>query len=161
MNHLRTLLGILLNGNIDFVIVGGFAAVIHGSSQVTQDLDICVALDREQIEKLRILLEPFHPVHRMTPQKLPFSLFPGDINKVNNLYLSTDLGPLDILGEISGIKGGFLELKKNAVWIDALGLKLPVISREDLLIAKKTLGRPKDLFVVEELRLLIANDLKK
>jgi len=161
MKNLQTLLGVLLNGNVDFVIVGGFAAVIHGSSQVTQDLDICVSLNPKEIEKLRRLLEPFHPVHRMTPRRLPFNLFPGDIENVKNIYLSTDLGPLDILGEITGISGGFSQLKNNAVWINAFNLKLPVISREDLLIAKTTLGRPKDLFVAEELRLLIAADKKK
>lgn len=157
MKNIQRLLATLVESKIDFVIVGGFAAVIHGSSQTTQDLDICVALDHLKIETLRKVLKPFHAYHRMTPQKLSFAEFPTDVSNVNNLYLQTDIGPLDILTQIIGIEGGFQRLCSGAVTIHAFGLDLRVISLEDLLIAKKTLARPKDLIVAQELELLLAN----
>ncbi|MGK5086005.1 hypothetical protein WDW86_00460 [Bdellovibrionota bacterium FG-2] len=75
-------------------MVGGFAGVLHGSAMVTQDLDLCLLLTPQNIEKLRSILKDIHPTHRMTPKKLSFSNIPEDISKVNNLYLQTDLGAM-------------------------------------------------------------------
>lgn len=95
---LTNLLKIFLDLEIDFVIVGGFAGILHGSSLVTKDLDLCFLLTPENIEKLRVALKDLHPFLRVTPQKLSFLDFPKDINKMKNLYLATDLGVIDLLG---------------------------------------------------------------
>jgi hypothetical protein len=86
----------LADSGLDFVIIGGFAAVTHGSALMTRDLDICVLLTNETVEKLRTILADWHPRHRMTPQKLSFLEFPKT-GTVQNLYLETDFGVVDIL----------------------------------------------------------------
>jgi len=50
---INRLLQRLCDADIDFVIVGGFAATLHGSSLVTRDLDVCAILSNENVEKLR------------------------------------------------------------------------------------------------------------
>ncbi|MFK5173400.1 hypothetical protein ACI3QN_12875, partial [Propionibacterium freudenreichii] len=86
------LIQLLRQQNVDFVIIGGFAGVLYGSTLVTRDLDICALLTSENIEKLRNILRPFNPRHRMTPQKLSFLTEPREISSIKNLYLDTDLG---------------------------------------------------------------------
>ena len=95
---LSDLLNILIDKNIDFVLVGGFAGVVYGSTTVTQDIDICAVITPEQIDKLRECLKELHPRHRMTPKKLSFLEHPEDVSSLNNLYLETDAGVLDIMG---------------------------------------------------------------
>lgn len=70
---------------------------------------------------------------------------------LKNIYLQTDLGPLDILGSISGL-GDFAEVRRNAVPFDLFGRQVLVISIDDLIKAKEALARPKDILVAQELR---------
>lgn len=72
MNDLNRLIQRLCDADIGFVIVGGFAAVLHGSSLVTRDLDVCAVLTSENVQKLRDAFRGLHPVHRLTPQMLSF-----------------------------------------------------------------------------------------
>jgi len=150
MQNLGHLLEVLLNTNIEFVLIGGFASVVHGSSMVTQDLDICMLVNPQQIEKLRNCLRPFKPRHRMTAKKLSFLDFPQDASGVKNIYLETDLGILDIVGEVTGA-GPFARVYAHANEIEIYGKKCKVISIKDLIASKKSLARPKDLAVVREL----------
>ena len=153
MQSLSKLLEILLDARIDFVLIGGFASVIHGSSMVTQDLDICMMVNPEQIEKLRECLKDFHPKHRMTPKHLSFLEFPADTALTKNIYLETDLGVLDVISEVTGV-GTLQRLAANADEITLYGKKCKIISIEDLIASKKALGRPKDLAVVRELEMV-------
>ena len=88
MQDFRQLLQRLADSGLEFVIVGGYAAVTHGSSLVTRDLDICMALSDESVEKLRTVLAQWNPKHRMTPQQLSFLEYPKT-GPVENLYLRT------------------------------------------------------------------------
>ena len=72
MTPFSQLLQRIADAEIDFVIVGGFAAVTHGSSYVTRDVDLCLVLSQENIERLRRALADLNPRHRMTPQRLSF-----------------------------------------------------------------------------------------
>ena len=72
MSEINRLLQRLCDAEIDFVIVDGFAATLHGSSLVTRDLDVCAILSNENVEKLRNALRDLKPPHRLTPQKLSF-----------------------------------------------------------------------------------------
>lgn len=154
MQNLKSLLKNLLEHEIDFVLIGGFAAVVHGATLVTQDLDICAAITADQIEKLRLALKALNPIHRMNPQaKLSFLEHPKDITGVSNIYLTTDLGVLDILSETQPA-GNFEEIKKRAIEISLYGFKCRVISIDDLIRVKEVMKRPKDLEAVEELRLV-------
>jgi len=72
MQSLSDLLTRLANSGLEFVIIGGFAGVLHGSSYVTRDLDICAVLTPANVDRLRDTLRDLNPRHRMTPQKLSF-----------------------------------------------------------------------------------------
>lgn len=108
MQDFSRLLQRLADSGLEFVIVGGYAAVTHGSSLVTRVLDICAVLTDESVDKLRVVLAEWNPRHRMTPQELSFLEFPKT-GPVNNLYLRTDVGVIDILSSILGV-GDFSRL---------------------------------------------------
>ena len=159
MNNLNDLLKLLLENKIDFVLIGGFAGVVHGSIQVTRDLDICAALDSEGVQKLRECLKELHPRHRMNPGFKPsFLEEPKDTTGLKNLYLETDLGILDVISEVTGL-GALERLKAQSVSIGLFGFSCKVISIEDLITAKESLGRDKDRLVAKELKALL--ELKK
>lgn len=154
MQNFDRLLTRLADSGLDFVIIGGFAAVTHGSSLMTRDLDICVLLTRETLDKLRSVLRDWNPRHRMTPQKLSFLEFPRS-GEVANLYLETDYGVVDILSSVLGV-GDFQRLKANAE-VFAIGERqYQVISLTDLIAAKEAVGRERDILAVKELRAIAA-----
>jgi len=151
MKTLSDLLDILSQAKIEFVVVGGFAGVLHGSSLVTRDLDLCTVLTPENIERLRESLKEFHPKHRMTPEKLSFAKIPPAGQTLNNLYLETDLGIVDFLTSITGV-GDFETVRTNAEEIELHGHKIAVISLADLIKAKEAMNRDKDKLAVKELK---------
>jgi len=67
----------LASARVRFVIVGGLAITIHGSSYVTFDLDFCYARDAENLSRLVQALRPYNPRRRGAPEGLPFR-FDGD-----------------------------------------------------------------------------------
>ena len=154
MSNLNELLQRLSDSGIDFVVVGGFAAMLHGSCMLTRDLDVCAVLTPENIEKLRDLFRELNPTHRMTPGRMSFLDNPSPGIALNNLYLQTDLGALDLLGSITGV-GAFGRVREKAVEVRLFGRTVRVISADDLIIAKEALGRDKDLLVAKELRAII------
>ena len=156
MKNLNSLLEILLKSNIDFVVIGGFAGVVHGASQVTKDLDICCLLSLENIEKLRGILKDLHPKHRMTASpKLSFMDHPQHVMGLNNVYLETDLGVLDVLGQVAPI-GDFQRIKDSSIEIELLGHKCKVISLEDLIQVKESMTRNKDQTLLLELKTILS-----
>lgn len=151
MKNLSDLLKRLLDHKIDFILIGGFAGVVHGATQVTQDLDICAVLSDDQIEKLREALKDLSPIHRMNKSaEISFLDKPQKGEAVQNLYLQTEAGILDIIQEVTAV-GDFEKLKRNALEIEFQGKKCKVISIDDLILVKKTLGRTKDKLLLEEL----------
>ena len=151
MNDLNRLIQRLCDTDIGFVIVGGFAAMLHGSSLLTRDLDVCAVLTAENVGKLRDTFRELHPFHRLTPQKLSFLDNPEPGVEVRNLYLRTDIGPVDVLSSILGV-GDFERVYSQSAEIELFGHKCRVISLDDLIRAKEALGREKDLLAVKELR---------
>jgi hypothetical protein len=154
MTELNRLLQTLCDAEIDFVVVGGFAAMLHGSSMLTRDLDVCAVLTDSTVARLRAAFRDLHPTHRQTPQRLSFLDIPDPGVPLKNIYLQTDLGPLDVLGAITGFDD-IADIRKNAVRLDLFGRSVLVISMEDLIKAKEALGRPKDLLVAQELRAIV------
>lgn len=142
----------LADSGLDFVIIGGFAVVTHGSSLVTRDLDICAVLSPENVEKLRATLADWNPKHRMTPQRLSFLEFPKS-GPVQNLYLETDQGIVDILTSVLGV-GDFHRLKETAEIYEINGRRYQVIALADLIRAKEALGRDRDRQAAKELRVI-------
>ncbi len=155
MSDLNQLLDRLLQSRLPLVLVGGYAGVVYGCTQVTRDIGLCMPLDPQIIGKLRNLLSDLHAIHRQTPQKLSFLEHPSDLANVKNLYLQTDFGPLDILSEIIGV-GAYPVVAARAVSISLFGETLKVIHVDDLIRSKSAMGRERDLATVRELEAIKA-----
>jgi hypothetical protein len=148
---LSQLLQRLCGADVDFVIVGGFAALLHGSTLVTRDLDVCAVLSSDHVAKLRDALRDLKPTHRLTPQRLSFLTNPDPGVEVRNLHLETELGAVDILSSVLGV-GDFQRVRAASTEIEVFGQRCRVISIDDLISAKEALGREKDLLAAKELR---------
>jgi len=139
---------------VAFVVVGGYAAVAHGGTLVTQDLDVCCDLSADNLLRIQEALKDVQPVHRMTPKRLPLRLTKDNCQGLKNIYLDTDIGQLDCLGEILGI-GDFQAVQKRSMVVDADGYQLRLLELDALIQAKKALNRPRDqeaLLQLEALR---------
>lgn len=110
----------LADAGFEFVIIGGYAAVTHGSSQVTRDLDLCAVLTDQSVRVLRDAFRDWNPRHRLTPNKLSFLTVPQSGEPVQNRYLETDLGVVDILTSVQGV-GDFGRLKAHAEELEVDG----------------------------------------
>ena len=150
MENLKDLLFKLAVADVRFILVGGFGAVSLGSSLVTRDVDISCDMSIDTILRVQAALADFHPVHRMTPQRLPFTSEEAERGGLKNLYLSTDLGQIDVLGEIKGL-GDFLSCWERSEPLVIAGREIRVLTLDALIEAKRAMGRPKDLHAVLEL----------
>jgi predicted nucleotidyltransferase len=155
VNDNSGLLQRLSDANIDFVIVGGVAAVLHGASTVTRDLDVCATLSDENLQKLRNALGDLHPMHRIAAPRMSFLDTPAPGVPLKNLYLQTDLGALDLLSSITGV-GDLDQVRASAVEVELFGRKVKVMGLGQLILAKEAVARPKDLLTATELRVILS-----
>jgi len=146
----RRLLEALGGKEVDFIIVGGVAFVLHGSARVTRDLDVCYSRAPENLARLAAALEPLHPTLRGAPADLPFRLDVGTLRSGLNFTLTTEAGDLDLLGEITGV-GGYDQLTRGASQLEIYGRLVRVMGLDDLERAKRSAGRLKDLADLAEL----------
>ena len=146
MNDFESIIKSLLDGGVDFVIIGGLAAAVHGCSILTQDVDICASFDAENLDKLFDAIKGFNPKHRQSKKDLE-----PDLNKFKNLYLITDLGSLDILNEVLNI-GNYSQVKAHSVEIDLFEKRCRVLDVKGLIRSKEAMGRPKDKETISQLK---------
>jgi hypothetical protein len=149
----EALLRRLAGHDVEFVLVGGVAAAVHGSIRLTTDLDIVYARSRENIARLAAALAPLEPSLRGAPAGLPFRLDAATIHRGRNFTLATTLGDIDILGEITG-GGGYEALRRDTREIDLYGIRCRCLTLDRLIQVKRAAGRPKDLEAIAELEAL-------
>lgn len=135
---------------VDCVIVGGVAAAIHGSSLLTTDLDVCYARNSANLGRLAEALHSVHARLRNAPEGLPFILDSETLKRGLNFTFTTDIGDLDLLGEVRGI-GHYEAVVAGAVTVELFGYHFAVIDLSKLIMAKRAAGRPKDLVALPEL----------
>lgn len=133
------------------MLIGGVAAATHGSAQLTSDLDVAMKFSRDNVARLLAALRETHPKHATRPDLGVISDDPEHFTRNRNLYLVTDLGKLDILGELPPLSG-YDEVAAHAVHIELFGRTCSVISLDHLITIKEAVARPKDLIVAAELR---------
>lgn len=138
---------------VEYVVVGGAAATMHGSARGTLDLDICSPLNRANLQRILDALRDINPRFRFHPAKPALWDDVDRLVSFRNLNLETDLGPLDILGEITGI-GGFEEVARQVISMDLGGSTIRVLNLAALVEAKRAVGRRKDLLALPELERL-------
>jgi hypothetical protein len=153
MIDFKRLLLTLDAGKVDFVIVGGVAATLHGSARLTSDLDIVYSRSKENIKRLVESLAALKPYLRGAPPGLPFRFDEATVRAGLNFTLTTEAGPLDLLGEIAG-GFNYEVLRKRSAAYELYERRFRVIDLDALIENKIAAGRPKDLEVVAELEVI-------
>jgi hypothetical protein len=153
MIDLKLIVETLVDQGVAFVVVGGVARVAHGAVRNTFDLDICYARDGANLQRLVRALVPSHPSLRGAPPGLPFLWDAETLRRGLNFTLDTDIGPLDLLGEVAGV-GGYNEARAGALVTQAFGVSCAVLSLPKLIAAKRAAGRAKDVEALHELEAL-------
>ena len=151
MPDLRGLIVRLVDAQVDFVIIGGVAAVVHGCPLQTYDLDICCDVSAENVLRVQAAVADLHPVHRMHPRRPALALTRQSARGWRNIYLDTDIGQLDCLGEVTGI-GDYAAAREQSTEIEVRGRPCQVLSLDALIRAKEATGRRRDWEAVLFLR---------
>jgi predicted nucleotidyltransferase len=135
---------------VDFVVIGGIAAVLHGSPQNTFDLDICFASDAGNLRGLGDVLQELHARLKGLDDDVPFVPDADTLRRIEVLTMVTELGELDVLTRPAG-SPDYEALRRNADRFDLDGFSVLVASIDDLIAMKTAAGREKDLIAVDEL----------
>ncbi len=151
MEQLSQILERLNRGGVEYVLVGGLAGVFHGVPLVTRDVDICMPFTEANLQRLEVALAGLHPVHRQTPQQLPFSVAEDFPRGLKNVSLRTDLGVLDCSGEIKGV-GDLVEVQRRSVRADLPIGPCRILDLSALMDAKSALDRPQGRLALLHLR---------
>ena len=139
---------------VEFVIVGGLAATIHGSARLTQDVGFVYSRSSANVRRLVSALDPYAPYLRGAPPGLPFDWNAATIDRGLNFTLTTAIGDIDLLGEITG-GGDYDALVPHTVDVDVFGYRCLCLDLPGLIRAKRAAGRPKDLDALAELEALL------
>ena len=150
MQNLSELTRRLVEAQVEFVLVGGFAAVAHGVTLVTRDVDICCRFSEANLVRVQQAFADLHPVHRSRPE-LPLALTPEQCANLKNLYLKTDLGIVDCLGEILGV-GDFESVLKNSIELQLPFGQCRILALDALIHAKEAMNRQHDRIALRQLR---------
>ncbi len=135
---------------VDFVVIGGIAAVAHGSQQITQDLDIVYAVDEANLMRLSRALIALDAKLRGVTEEVPFVPDARALKQVRVLMLDSDEGRLNLMVQPDGSKG-YDQLRAGSLEAVVEGIAIRVAGIDDLIAMKKATGRPKDRVQVEEL----------
>ena len=139
----------LLNRHeVRYVLIGGLAAILHGSPTLTRDIHICHARDNVNLVRLADALREVNARLRGAPAGLPFRLYAKTLANGDSFTFTTDLGALDILATPAGTTG-YDDLMRTADALQAFGEEFHVASLEDLIRMKRAAGRPKDRVELE------------
>ena len=136
---------------VEFVVIGGVCGVFHGTALLTYDLDICCRLGRENLRRIERAVKDLHPRHRLAANKLPLELTDDLCDRLKNVYLDTDLGKLDCLGDVAGL-GNYEEVLQHSITHKTAYGDFQILDIDALIAAKEAAGRDKDLYAVRLLR---------
>ena len=153
MTDFASLIRLLAQNDVQYIVVGGAAATAHGAARLTQDLDIVYRRAPDNIAKLAKCLSSHSPYLRGAPPGLPFTLDGSTIQSGLNFTLTTDLGDLDLLGEITG-GGRYDDLLPHTITLNLFGVNCRCLGLRRLIEVKRAAGRPKDLEAIAELEAL-------
>lgn len=153
MTDYSALIGALTDAGVDVILVGGFAATVHGSARFTQDMDVSYLRTPANLERLVEALEPLDPYLRGAPRGLPFDWSVATLKAGLNFTLTTKAGALDLLGEITG-GGSYEALLPHTTVVTLFGRAVRVLDLEWLIRTKRAAGRPRDLEAIAELEAL-------
>lgn len=149
----KTAFTTLQGAQVEFIVIGGLAATLHGSARITFDVDILYSRSDANVERLVGALAALDPYLRGAPPGLPFTWDAPTVRAGLNFTLSTTLGPMDLLGEVAGV-GRYDDARPHASPMLVFGHDTLVLDLDWLIKSKRAAGRTKDLEVLAELELL-------
>jgi hypothetical protein len=133
----------LVSHDVRFVVIGGVALILHGSSYVTEDIDLAFERTRDNAERIAAALKPFRPRPRGFPADLPFVFDAQTIVSGQVLTLQTSIGAVDLLGEVPGV-GTFTDVWNRSEAVTDDDMTFHILTIDALIAAKRTANRPKD-----------------
>jgi hypothetical protein len=142
----REILEVLNRHRVEYIVVGGVAAVIHGAPITTFDLDTLVRVDQGNAQRLLQALTELdarYREHRTLLQPTQDDILAG-----GHMLLMTRAGPLDVLGFI-GDGQRYEDLKPASSEVDMNFGMLRVLNLNELIRQKKAMDRPKDRAVAD------------
>ena len=150
------MLQVLEEHGVRFVLIGGFAAVIHGSPYVTTDIDLVPESTLENLRRLSAALRAMNARvwAASEPDGIPFDHDAASIADVRVWNLVTDLGRLDLTFEPAGTSG-YEDLARSAIRLEISGTRVDVATLADIIRSKEAAGRDKDRLVLPVLRRLL------
>lgn len=152
------LLNILVDRQVDFIVVGGYAVAAHGHVRATRDIDICPDPVGENLQKLADALA------ELEAEPIGLNEFAGEFDLKpdlaglelgGNWTLVTKYGRLDVMQHLDGLGvdgGGWKELSPRAITRKFLGHECLFCSYEDLIKMKRGAGRPQDEIDINSLK---------
>lgn len=149
------ILEVLAAHRVDYVMIGGLAAAVHGSDLVTGDLDITPATGNANLTRLSHALDDLDARIRTddVPDGLPFAHDAESLARGAVWNLVTDAGDLDLAMRPSGTQG-YDDLRRDAIAIEILGVPTRVAALADIIRSKEAAGREKDRAALPMLRRL-------
>ena len=123
---------------------------MHGSTRLTVAVDAVYRRTPQNIDRLVLALTPYRPYLLGAPPGLPFRWDAATIKRGLNFTLTTDIGDLDLLGEITG-GGGYDDLAAATLSIRVFGVECRCLTLDKLIEVKRAAGRPKDFEAIAEL----------
>lgn len=136
---------VLADHDVECILIGGLAAVLHGSPATTNDADIVPEPSSENLGRLAAMLRSVDARLRVDdePDGVAFDPHPALLGSISVLDLTTRLGDLDLALRPAGL-GDFDELAAAAVEFDVEGVIIRVASLDDVIRSKEAAGRAKD-----------------
>lgn len=152
----ESLLATLERHGVDYVLIGGLAATLHGAAYVTYDVDITPDVSAANLGRLSAALIELDARSRVDgdPDGLPFDHDAASLARGSTWNLVTRFGELDIALRPEGTTG-FDDLRRDAVRVQIDDLTTQVASLADVIRSKEAAGRPKDLQALPMLRVLL------
>jgi hypothetical protein len=145
-------LRVLVTHEVRFVVIGGYASVLHGSALFTYDADVCPARDPSNLAHLCAALIEMDARLRVVdePEGVPFSCSEPFLAQMTMLNLTTTFGDFDLSLRPSGF-GGYEDLIEQALEFDVGGFVVRVASLDDIIESKEAADRAKDRAALPQL----------
>lgn len=156
----EAILEVLRRHEVEFVLIGGFAAVAQGSPIPTNDIDITPSHEPANFARLSTALTELEARVRVEgSDPVPFS-HDADSLAANDMWnLTTTFGDLDIALTPAGTRG-YDDLRRDAIELELRGTRVLIASLADIVRSKGAAGRDKDRRSLPVLRELLARETR-